>query len=140
MKFHHQIQWIRISMKMSLTPLQVLRLSRVRNMLVIGLSLSNLYNFCFLLEFRLLDMVCFHWFIQVLLAFWGHLGLTLLCEVPHCVEDRTLTPRCFFLDRFDLEMDSCLLDIYPISCLFHMTFINSMHTMIFHYQIYSIRG
>ena len=137
MMFHHQIQWIRISMKTSLTPTQVLRLSQLRNMLVIGLSLILV---CFIkiqvIAFGLFPLIYSGFFF----AFMSHLGLTLLCAVPPCVEDRTVTPRCFVLNRFDLEMDCCLLDIYLISCLFHMTFINLMHIIIFHYQMYSIRG
>ena len=56
---------------------------------------------------------------SLFLTLWGHLGLALWCEVPHCVEDRTVTPRCFVLGRSNLEMGCCLLDIYPISFLFH---------------------
>ena len=78
-----------------------------------------LYNFSFLIKFGLLDMVCFHWFIHFF-TLWGHLGLALWCEVPHCVEDRMVTPRCFVLGRSNLEMACCLLDIYPISFLFDM--------------------
>ena len=87
--------WIGVgSNKTSLTPPQFLCLSQVGNMLVIGLLLSNLYV-SFLIKFRLLDLVCFHWFIHFF-AFWDHLGLTLWCEVPRCVEDGAVTTTALF--------------------------------------------
>ena len=46
-----------------------------------------------------------------LFTFWGRLGLAIWCEVPHCVENRTVTPRCFVLGRSN---------IYPIFFLFYM--------------------
>jgi len=78
-----------------------------------------LYNFSFLIQFRLLDMVCFCWFITFWL-FRVHLERAIWCEVPHIVEDHTAASRCFVLGRFNFAMECCLLDIYPISVLFHI--------------------
>ena len=75
------------------------------------LVLVILYNFNFLMKFGFIDMVRFHWFIH--LTIWGHLERARWCEVPHCVEDRTVTPRYFVLCRCRWDAVSLTLTPFP---------------------------
>ena len=45
--------------------------------------------------------------IYSLFYFLGHVEIAIWCEVPHCVADRTVTPRCFVFGLFKDQTHYC---------------------------------
>ena len=92
-----------------------LRLSKVRNVLVIGFT-CFFYHFSFLITF---GFVC-----TGLFTFWflGHLELFLWCKVPCCVEDCTVTVDalnfCLGLLNLAMECRSLTLNQFPFFFIF----------------------
>ena len=113
---------------MSLTPPQFLRLSvsKVENMLVIACpclfflyNCSSWYSSDYWAWFVTTDVFAyFFYFMRSFRACYMVWGSS--CTVT--VEDRTVTPRCFIVGHFNLEMECCLFGIYPISFFFHIPY------------------